>query len=472
MQYNKITPDLLARLVAIAGENSVITDRERMHDFAGDEFPLEDIRHFPDVVVKPADTMQVCEIVKLASQNNVPVTVRGGGTGLCGGCVPAFGGIVLSFEKMKRVIEVDTANLMAVVEPGCSLADFYKSLEGTGLFFPPHPGDENATIGGVIATNAGGARAVKYGVIRNFVRGLEVVLADGTAVNISGKLMKNSSGYSLMNLIIGSEGTLGIVTKAIIGLSPMPGATATLVVPFTDLDKAIKAVPEIIRNRILPLAVEFVESDSVSAAEDHLGKTWPCHEGKADLMIILDGQNMDEVLATSENVGEVCLENGAIDVFIADTAEKQRAILEIRSAMYEALRSHMVEILDVTVPRADIAEYVNQVHAIEKELGLWLPTFGHAADGNVHTNIMKAEWKDGAWKETAGWEKKYESAREKIHATGKRLGGIVSGEHGIGLVKKEYLPSFLGQTQIELMKGIKRVFDPKNILNPGKIFDL
>jgi glycolate oxidase len=472
MKYGTIDNQIVEKLSSIVGATNIITDREKLIDYCGDEFSQDTIRHFPDIVVKPENTAQVSSVVKLANANKIPVTVRGGGTGLCGGCVATFGGIVISFTNMNKVVEIDTDNLMAVVEPGVTLQDFYKSIEGSGLFFPPHPGDEGATMGGVIATNAGGARAVKYGVIRNFVRGIEVVLADGSITTFGGKLIKSSTGYSLLNLMIGSEGTLGIITKAIISLSPEPGTMYTLVAPYDDLKDAIKTVPSIIRNKILPMAIEFIERDSLLVTEDFMNKKWPCENGSAYLMIIIDGTNEDEVMAQSEKVAEVCTNEGALDIFIADTKDKQNTILELRSNIYEAMRNHMLEILDVTVPRAEIARFVEGVHAIEKKLGLWLPTFGHAADGNVHTNIMKAKWSNGIWTETPGWRENYDIARQKIHDLGKQFNGIVSGEHGIGLVKKEYLHSFLDVRQIEFMKGIKKIFDPDCIMNPGKIFDM
>lgn len=471
MKFEQVNTDVILLLANIVGESNVITDREKLLDFCGDEFPMPEIRHYPDVVVKPVNSDQVSRIAALANEHNIPLTVRGGGTGLCGACVPMFGGIVISFANMKSVVEVDTENLMAVVEPGCTLQDFYKAIEGTGLFFPPHPGDEGATIGGVIATNAGGARAVKYGVIRNFVRGLEVVMADGTITMFGGKLMKSSTGYSLLNLMIGSEGTLGIVTKAIINLSPEPGSMYTLIAPFKDLQSAIKTVPSIICNRILPMAVEFVERDSIAVTEDFMNKQWPSTGGTADLMIIIDGSNEDEVMAQAERVADLCTAGGALDIFVADTKDKQHTILELRSNIYEAMRNNMIEILDVTVPRSKIADLVEAIHGIEQELGIWLPTYGHAADGNVHTNIMKARWKDGVWTETPGWENVYRTARNRIHELGKQFGGIISGEHGIGIVKKEYIGDFLDNSQLQLMREIKRAFDPNGILNPGKIFD-
>jgi glycolate oxidase len=246
----------------------------------------------------------------------------------------------------------------------------------------------------------------------------------------------------------------------------------TLVAPYENLNDAIKTVPIIIQNKILPMAIEFVERDSIVVTEDFINKKWPCQNGKADLMFVIDGTSEDEVMAISEKIGEICMANGALDVFVADTKDKQHNILELRSGIYEAMRKNMLEILDVTVPRSEIAKFVEGVHEIEKESGLWLPTFGHAADGNVHTNIMKATWKDGVWTETPGWQDKFHAARQKIHDLGLKFNGIVSGEHGIGIVKKEYLPAFLDARQIGFMKSIKLVFDPNAILNPGKIFDL
>lgn len=472
MNYGRMNLQLLDELTLIVGVKGIITDREKMIDYSHDEFSQESIRHFPDIVVKPENTDQVSAIMKLADRERIPVTARGGGTGLCGACVPTIGGILLSMEKMNRVIEIDTNNLMAILEPGVTLASLYKALEGTGLFFPPHPGDENAMIGGVIATNAGGARAVKYGVIRNFVRGLEVVLANGDIVNLGGKLAKSSTGYSLLNLMVGSEGTLGIITKAIIGLCPEPGAMLTLVALYSDLDKAIATVPKILQNRILPMAVEFLERDTVEVAEDYLSKKWPCTSGQAYLVLIVDASNADEAMSLAEKIGELCIQGGALDIFVADTREKQATILELRSQIYESMRNNMLEILDVTVPPSEIAKFVAGIHKIGQALDIWLPTYGHAADGNVHTNIMKSTWKSGIWTPIPDWEKKYPQARRKIHELGKQLGGIVSGEHGIGLVKKEYLSDFLAQPQIELMKQIKSAFDPKGVLNPGKIFQV
>jgi glycolate oxidase len=469
--YNKINADILDRLRSIVGDKNVVTGREELEDYSHDEFLMDDIRHYPDALVKPLSVEEVSKVVGLCGEKQIPLTPRGSGTGLCGGCVPVFGGVVLTFENMKRIVEIDTKNLTATVESGLMLMEFYPAIEDKGLFFPPHPGDESATIGGVIATNAGGSRAVKYGVIRNFVKGIEVVLPDGNIVTFGGKFIKDSSGYSLMHLMIGSEGTLGLVTKATLTLMPPPQVMITLVVPYENLHDAINTVPAILQKKILPMAVEFINREAVQLSADFINKTWPCRQGSSHLMIILDGSSDGEVMTLAETVGEVCLANNALDVFVTDSKSKQQQILEIRSNIYEAMRNYMLEILDISVPRAQIAEFVDGVQAVEKEVDMWLPTYGHAADGNVHIHLMHHQHRDGQWTEIPGWREKYPVVRKKLHELGKSFHGICSGEHGIGLIKKEYLKSFLSSKQIDLMRDIKRVFDPKGILNPGKIFD-
>lgn len=471
MAYNKVDENIIKALQDISGEKSIILDKDELIDYSHDEFSMEEISHFPDVVVKPRMTEEVSKIAKLCYDNDIPLTTRGAATGLCGGCVPVEGGVVLSVENMTEIEEIDTKNLTATVQSGLMLMDFYPAVEEQGLFFPPHPGDESATVGGVIATNAGGARAVKYGVIRNFIRGIEVVLPNGDVVNFGGKFMKDSSGYSLLHLMIGSEGTLGIVTKATIILMPPPQVMMTLVAPYENIHDAISTVPAIIQAKIIPMAIEFVGKKAVDLSADFISKSWPCNQGEAHLMIIIDGTNDDEVMTMAETISEVCLENNALDVFVADTKAKQHDILEIRSNIYEAMKNYMLEILDVTVPRAQIGELVDGINEIAEKHGVWLPTYGHAGDGNVHTHLMHSVWDDGEWTPCDDWKDKTEEIRNELHELGKKFKGIPSGEHGIGMVKKAYLKSFLSPEHIELMRGIKKAFDPKGILNPGKIFD-
>jgi glycolate oxidase len=471
--YKKIEQEIKVKLGKIVGQKNLTFDPEKMEDYSHDEFSLKEIAKMPELVIKPSTTEEVAEILRLANEEMVPVTPRGGATGMAGGCVPFYGGIVLSLENMNRILEIDLNNQMAVVEAGVTLSEFYKAVEDAGLFFPPHPGEESAMIGGVVATNAGGARAVKYGVIRNYVRGLEVVLPEGSVVRLGGKLMKSSTGYSLLNLIIGSEGTLGIVTEAIIQLMPSPQVTRSLIIPYDELEKAIETVPFLIRKKILPLAVEFVPKDVVQITEKFLKKRWPCSQGSTHLLIILDASSEDEIDRLSEAVAEICMEKGALDVYVADNPKKQEDVLDIRSKIYEAIKANTLEIMDIVIPRAEIARHVKKIQEVSEKYKIWLPTFGHAADGNVHTHIMSARLEDEKIIPLAEeeWNTKLEKVREELYKDCKSREGVISGEHGIGIVKKSYLSYVLDEETINLMKGIKKHFDPQNILNPGKIFD-
>ncbi|MBU0951762.1 MAG: FAD-binding oxidoreductase [Elusimicrobia bacterium] len=471
--YKKIETEIIEKLKNIVGTGNIILEKEKMEDYSHDEYAVPEIKKYPEVVVKPKTTEEVSAVLKLANENNFPVTARGGATGLCGACVPFYGGVVLSLENMNKVVEVDTNNLMVVVEAGTTLKDMYKEINKANLFFPPHPGDESATIGGVIATNAGGSRAIKYGVTRNFVRGLEVVFADGSIAKLGGKLMKNSTGYSLQNLLIGSEGTLGVVTKATINLLPLPKYLLTLIIPYEDLHSAIQTVPLLFQNKIMPLAIEFIEKDIIPISENYLDKKWPVSQGKADLMIIIESTSDTELMKIAEQISEVCLANSAIDVFIAESAEKQETILAIRGIFYEALKSHTIEMLDITVPISEIANFVDEVNKISKKYNMWFPIYGHAGDGNVHIHIMNANLKGvDTWEplDAEYFKKNFNAVKEEIYSAGHKLAGIVSGEHGIGLVKKDLLYKYSNPKEIELMKSIKKAFDPNSILNPGKIF--
>ncbi len=466
------TPAIIQALGQIVGPGQVISDPDCLPAYDHDEFSLKEIRRTPDVVVRPRTAAEVAAVLKLADEHRIPVTPRGGATGLCGGCVPVAGGIVLSLERMKGIV-IDAGNQMAEVEAGVTLIELEKAVDEAGFNFPPHPGEESAMVGGMIATNAGGSRAVKYGVIRNYVRGLEVVTAAGEILTLGGKLIKSSTGYNLLHLFIGSEGTLGVITKAVISFRAKPAVTRSLVIPFETLEAAIETVPELFRRDIVPLALEFVPLDVIRITEAHLQRTWPSHDGETHLFIILDASSEEEMDRLSGSVAEAVLERGALDVFIADTPAKQENVLAIRSRMYEALKAETVEILDICVPRAEIPGHVKRVSEIAAKYGVWLPTFGHAGDGNVHTHLMKARCENGAVVPLpeAEWRATMEPVRAEIYADGMARGGVISGEHGVGLVKKPYLAASLAPVQVDLMRGIKRVFDPRGILNPGKIFD-
>lgn len=470
----KMTAELRKKLEALVGETNVVSDPEKVLDYGHDEFSLKEIARTPELVVKPAATEEVAGVLKVASAHGIPVTPRGGGTGLCGGCVPSPGGIVLSLERMNRIVEIDVESQTATAEAGVRLSDFTRAVEHAGLSFPPHPGDESAMLGGLVATNAGGSRAVKYGTIRNYVRGLEVVLPSGEVVQLGGKYVKSSTGYNLMHLMIGSEGTLGVVTRAVLQLHAKPAFTRTFVVPYAGLMAALSTMSAVLKKGITPLAVEFLEVEPIIITEEHLNLRWPSRLGKTHLMIIIEAFSEEDLDRMSQDIGDVCIENGAVNVFIADSASKQEEVLSIRSKIYDAIKPGTIEILDISLPRSEVGAHVRRVKEVAEKFGVWLPTFGHAADGNVHTHIMKARYEEGKMVPVPEeeWRPKVEPVREALFQDCRARGGVISGEHGIGLVKKPYLHLSLGPAHIELMRGIKKVFDPAGIMNPGKIFDL
>ncbi len=451
------------QLIELLGEKHVILSPE---GYLYDETP-EPVR--PEacknvIVVKPETTQEVSQIMQFANEQKIPVFVRGGGTGLSGGAIPTKPGIVLSMERMNRIIEIDDKNLMAVCEAGVTLRQLLDAVEKIpGLSFPPHPGDESAQLGGLVVNNAGGARAVKYGVMRNYVVGLEIVLPTGEVLNLGGKVIKNTTGYDLLHLIVGSEGTLCIVTKAILRLIPEPGATYTLVIPFENAENAIRTVPEILKSGIVPLAIEYMEIEAIRAGEAVTGKKWPYAGGNAHLMVIVDGTDEDELIQKSEVIEMISRDHGALDVLVGTSRREQRDILEIRSLIYEGLKDQTIEVLDVSVPPASIAEFVERCKKEAERIGIEVLHFGHAGDGNVHQQILKSGLEESYWRD------RYVRFKEFVFSVARDLGGFITGEHGIGEVKKEDMLKSISQKEIELMRAIKRVFDPNGILNPGKV---
>ena len=366
---------------------------------------------------------------------------------------------------MNHILELDEDNLTITVEPGVLLMELAAYVEEHDLFYPPDPGEKSATIGGNISTNAGGMRAVKYGVTRDYVMGLEVVLPDGKITWFGGKVVKNSSGYDLKDLMIGSEGTLGFITKAILKLLPLPKKIISLLVPFPSLQKAIDTVPEIIRSKALPTAVEFMQREVIEDAEEYLGKSFPDKQSDAYLLLKFDGNTTEEVERLYDRVARLCLEQGALDVLISDTEEREESIWKARGAFLEAIKgstTYMDEV-DMVVPRSHVNEMVTYLHSIQKEVEIRIKSFGHAGDGNLHAYVLR----DGLSDEV--WEQRMHEAMEKIYQKARKLGGQVSGEHGIGFAKKPYLKESLPEASLRLMNGIKKVFDPENILNPHKI---
>ncbi len=458
-------PEFVQRLREIVGDGNVLMGAEAVADYLRDETapavaprPAENV-----VVVKPGSTEEVAAMLRLANEAKVPVFPRGGGTGLVGGAVPTKEGIVLSLERMNRVLEVDKENMTITVEAGVTLAQLIKAAEEAGLFFPPHPGDESATVGGMIACNAGGARAVKYGVMRSYVLGLEVVLPTGEVLQLGGKLVKNVAGYDLMHLFIGSEGTLGVITKAILKLYPKPGATISLVIAFGSPHDAIKTVPLILQAGIRPLAMEYMERDVAEKSAELQGLKWRIEKGTYYLYIILEGAGEEELYPVAAKIDEIARQNGALETFVAMDRKDQEELLAIRSQIYSALKRHTLDILDVAVPPAKIADFVERARALAKEFGMeFFPIYGHAGDGNLHPQVLV--------KEAGGIEvERLEEFRDKLYALAVEMGGTITAEHGLGAIRLKSFAKFAPKKLVELMRGIKAVFDPNNILNPGKV---
>lgn len=461
--YNKLNDCDITALRSIVGEENVLIGEAISPDYAHDE--LGGIERLPDALVRALSTEQISKVMKLAWERSIPVTVRGSGTGLVGAAVPIEGGILLETTRMNKILELDMDNLTLTVQPGVLLMELAAFAEENDFLYPPDPGEKSATIGGNISTNAGGMRAVKYGVTRDYVRALTVVMPNGEILTLGGKVAKNSSGYSLKDLVIGSEGTLCIICEAVLKLIPLPKLSVSLLVPFKDMKSAIEAVPKIIRSKVTPTAVEYMSRDTILFSESYLGKRFPDTKNEAYILLTFDGSTEEQVERDMNEVAELCLELGAADAYIVDTEERKKSVWSARGAFLEAIKASTTEMdeCDVVVPKNKIDEYIKFTHALSDELGVRIPSFGHAGDGNLHIYICRDGLSDGEWENTLNlcFDRMYKKAEE--------IGGLVSGEHGIGYAKKEYLKRQLGETQISLMQGIKQVFDPKNILNPGKI---
>ena len=461
--FAKVTGEDLAFFESIL-PGRVFSGGNVSSDYEHDEMTIYGL-YAPEAVLLAQNTDEISAVLRYCCQKGIAVTPRGAGTGLCGGCVAVRGGIVLSTERMKRVLEVDEKNMTATVEPGVLLMEFPKALEGTGLFYPPDPGEKTATMGGNAMTNAGGMRAVRYGVTRDYVLGMEVVLSSGEILTLGGKNVKTSSGYSLIDLLVGSEGTLGILTKLTVKLIPEPKANISLLIPFDDLDTCIGAVPAVLGCGCEPTAVEFMEREVIACAETYLGKQFPDASADAYLLVRLDGASVEALRPAMDRLTDLALSIGARDVLLADTDERKESIWNARGAFLEAIKNSttVMDECDVVVPRERIADFVRQSGQIGREAGVRICSFGHAGDGNLHIYVCKDAMEDQAW------AKALEQVKDRLYAAARNLGGEVSGEHGIGHAKREFLRESLGETQMALMRGIKSVFDPAGILNPGKV---
>lgn len=464
MPSHPVSPPVLDELRTIVGAEHVLTDDESLAVYGKDE--TEDFLFPPDVVVKPSTTEQVSAILRLVSTHGIPVTPRGGGTGLSGGALPVHGGITLSMERFNSILEIDEKNFQAVAEPGVITQKFQEELEGRGLFYPPDPASRGSChLGGNLAECAGGPRALKYGVTKDYVLGLEAVLPNGEVINTGGHTLKNVSGYNLTQLIIGSEGTLAVITKIIFRLIPLPKIRKVVLAAFGSLEDATSTVAAIFQAGITPSALEFMERAAVRAAEERLGKKFPNGEAEAQLLIEVDGNIEEPLHQEIAKIADVVGEFNALDVLLAEDRQKVEDVWALRRSMGEAVKSYSVyKEEDTVVPRAELPRLVRGVKEICARHGITSICYGHAGDGNVHVNLLKDTLDDRAW------TSRLPAAIEEIFRLTVSLGGTISGEHGIGWSQKAYLPLALSDTELRLMKEIKRVFDPKGILNPGKIF--
>ncbi len=470
--YNPVTPALADELRRIVGDRFVLFgDAEKLEPYSHDEVPDRRYAHMPEAVVRPDSAEQIAAILKLANRERIPVTPRGAGSGLSGGAVPLHGGIVLLCDRMNRIVELDRENLMIVVEPGVVTAEINEHLRPYGLFYAGYPMSlETCYVGGNVAENAGGGKAVKYGVTGRYVLGLEMVTPTGEIVQLGGKLLKDVTGYNFIGLMVGSEGTLGVFTKITLKLLPLPKANVDLLALFETAEAAIAAVPKIQTDSgIIPTAIEFMDRTSVQAACEYLNESLPYRQAGAMLLITVDGPDAGQVETEYEAIGELCLQAGATEVYVADNYTTSERIWKVRRNIAEAfaLLSKLQANEDLVVPPAAIPQLVTGVGRLAAKYGVHAPCYGHAGDGNIHTRISPpAETTEAQWNELAP------KVLSELYALTASLGGKLSGEHGIGHKRKKYMPLFVSESYLDMARAIKRAMDPNNILNPGKIFDL
>ena len=467
--YNPVTPAIVDQLAATVGAQNVLyAEPERMLDYARDESFATEEEHMPEVVVKPGSAEEIAAIMKLANRERIPVTPRGAGSGLSGGAVPIYGGILLSVERMNRILEIDLENLVVVAEPGVVTNELSEAVRSHGLFYAGYPMSvELCQIGGNVAENAGGGRAVKYGVTGRYVLGVEVVLPTGEIATFGGKRLKDVTGYDLVHLMVGSEGTLGIFTKIILRLIPFPAAQSVLLTPFPDAHTAIHAVPRVIQQgHLIPSACEFMDYAAMKLSYDFCQEKLPHPKAKAMLLVEVDGYSEAEVEAQQNILADLLLEAGALDIYIGSTPALAKKMWQPRQKIGEAFSSLNVEQLDedMVVPLAEIPPLLPKVEALALKHGMRPFCFGHVADGNMHLHTMAQ-----GETTTEAWRAAKRAFLTELYTLVVGLGGTISGEHGIGYKRVPYLPIALDPTVIALHRRIKAAFDPNSILNPGKI---
>jgi len=469
--YNPVTEAIVAQIRAIVGDKYVIFgDAEKLEAFSHDEVAEASYAHMPEAVVRVDSAREIAAIMKLANRERIPVTPRGAGSGLSGGAVPLFGGIVMAFDRMNRIVEVDLENMMVVVEPGVVTNEINELVRDDGLFYAGYPMSlETCYIGGNVAENAGGGKAVKYGVTGRYVTGLEIVTPTGDIVQLGGKLVKDVTGYNMVQLMVGSEGTLCVLTKITLKLMPLPRASVDLLCLFETAESAIAAVPRIMTGAgIIPTAIEFMDQTSVQAACEYLNETIPYEQAGAMLLITVDGPDAAQVESDYEMIGEMCLSAGAIEVYVADNFTTSERIWKVRRNIAEAFKivSPHQSLEDIVVPIAAIPQMVAGLAELSARYDVQIPCYGHAGDGNLHaTPVMNPAWTLEQWHDTLG-----EILKDLYQLTAD-LGGLISGEHGIGSKRKKYMPLCVSPEALDMMRSVKAALDPNNVLNPGKVFE-
>jgi glycolate oxidase len=465
MKFQKISTDIISAIRELLGDDAVLNSEVDLHAYSHDE--TEDLTYYPEIVVRPENARQISELLRFCNTHAIPVTPRGGGTGLSGGALPVYGGILLSMERFNKILEIDERNLQATLEPGVITGLFIDAVAERKLFYPVDPASkESCFIGGNIALGAGGPRVVKYGTIREYILNLEVVLPTGEIIWTGANTLKYASGYNLTQLMIGSEGTLGVITKAVVKLIPQPDIIMVIMASFAAEENACEAVSAIFRAGIVPSALEFMERKGVDwvIEYDDINFT-PLSDAKAFLLIEVDGNNPDILYDQCEKINEVLESYGCLEILIADTAAQKDEIWAIRRKMPLSVKSNSVyKEEDTVVPRAELPRLIKGIKDIEKRYGFESICYGHAGDGNLHVNIIKSGMSDEDWKN------KVKFGIKEIFELTVSLGGTISGEHGIGLVQKEFMSIKYVDIHLNLMRGIKQIFDPNGILNPGKIF--
>ncbi len=468
--YNRLTEELADQLRKIVGNKHVIyNDPERLEVYSHDEVAEKEYFAMPEAVVKPKTKEEIVKIVKLANKHLIPITPRGAGSGLSGGAIPVYGGIVLSFERMNRIIEIDLENMMVEVEPGVVTNHINEVLKKHNLMFAGYPMSlETCFIGGNVAENAGGGKAIKYGVTSRYITGIEAVTGKGEVIKLGGRVRKDVTGYDLIHLLTGSEGTLAIFTKITLSLLPIPGATTVLLALFKSTEEAISVVPKLLSvGKIIPTSIEYMDRLSVVTSCEYLNEELPYRESEAMLLLELDGKTREEVEHDYETVGDICIKEGAFEVYVADNRTTIERIWNIRRNIAEAfkVKSPFQSLEDIVIPTASIPEFMKSLKKLSQKYKVAIPCYGHAGDGNLHATVVKPEnWSMDEWRE------KLEIILRELYEITAYFNGKISGEHGIGNKRKKYIGINLSSEVINLMKGIKRVFDPNNILNPGKIF--